>query len=181
MIARILQAAPTPEARTAVLPVIDVEFGPPLDNAHPRIFEEFLVALGTPAEDVTPDPDLDNGPCREEVAALRSMSWCELLARILVGETQGPVVFPVISEALSRNYGLTKKEIFYFTLHAAHDKKDTEILIRLIVEQARTETDRRAVIETINRSFDEGRYTIHACQLEPEPRYSYTAQFRAKA
>jgi pyrroloquinoline quinone (PQQ) biosynthesis protein C len=177
LISRLLETAPNPEVRSEVLPVLAVEFGPPVESAHPTIFWNFLKAIGSTAEEIRPHPDLENGPCREEVALIRNMSWCELLARILVGETQGPVVFPLIANALKRHYGLKDRDVFYFTLHAAHDKRDTEILFRLLVREARTAADRKAVIDTIERTFDQGRYKFTGCRLEESPRYSYAMRY----
>jgi threonine synthase len=172
LIPRLVEAAPTPRVRREILPVLTVEFGPGVDAAHPTLFERFLVALGVPEDASGPSPDVET-KCRDEIASIRGMTWCELLARILVGETQGPVSFPAIAAALQRNYGLSQRDVRYFTLHAAHDKKDTEILIGLIEREARSVDEKRSVLRTLEREFGAGRYLHTACKLASGPAYRF--------
>jgi len=175
LLGRLLEECPNAEARSELLPVIAVEFGPPLDAAHPEIFNRFLRSLGVPEAEVRESADLlePTGACRAEIEEIRSLSWCGLLARLLVGESQGPVVFPAILEALRRNYGLSVGDTFYFAIHATHDKKDTEVLLRLLSREVKTEAQEEEVFGVINRTFDAGRYSMTGCRLEAVPRYRY--------
>ena len=175
LLGRLLEECPSAEARSELLPVIAVEFGPPLDAAHPEIFNRFLRSLGVPEAEVRESADLlePTSACRAELEEIRSLSWCSLLARLLVGESQGPVVFPAIHEALRRNYGLTVGDTFYFAIHATHDKKDTEVILRLLSNEVKTKAQEDEVFAVINRTFDAGRYAMTGCRLEAVPRYRY--------
>ncbi|WP_394827929.1 iron-containing redox enzyme family protein [Pendulispora albinea] len=175
LLGRLLEESPSEGARSKLLPVISVEFGPPVEAAHPAIFNRFLRALGVSASDTHESSDLLalSSACAPEIAALRKMSWCELLARLLVGETQGPVVFPVILEALRRNYGLRSSDVSYFSIHATHDKKDTEILFDLLATSVKSQADEDAVARIVDTAFDSGRYAVTGCLLEAKPRYRF--------
>ncbi|WP_394842266.1 iron-containing redox enzyme family protein [Pendulispora brunnea] len=175
LLGRLLEESPTERARSELLPVIAVEFGPPASAAHPAIFKRFLRSLGVPESETHESADLlePTNACAAEVEALCNMSWCELLARLLVGETQGPVVFPVILDALRRNYGLSSFDVQYFSIHATHDKKDTEILFDLLARTVKSQADEDAVLRVVDEAFDGGRYLVTGCRLEPSPRYRF--------
>jgi len=175
LLGRLLEECPSADARSELLPVIAVEFGPPLESAHPEIFNRFLRSLGVSEADLRESADLlePTSACRPEIEEIRSLSWVGLLARLLVGESQGPVVFPAILEALRRNYGLSAQDLFYFAIHATHDKKDTEVLLRLLAREVKTEAQQEEVLAVIERTFDAGRYAATGCRLEAVTRYRY--------
>ncbi|HWL84353.1 MAG TPA: iron-containing redox enzyme family protein, partial [Polyangiaceae bacterium] len=175
LLGRLLEESPTEKARSELLPVIAVEFGPPASAAHPAIFKRFLRSLGVSESETHESADLlaATNVCASEVEALGNMSWCELLARLLVGETQGPVVFPVILDALRRNYGLSSFDVQYFSIHATHDKKDTEILFDLLARTVKSQVDQDAVLRVVDEAFDGGRYVVTGCRLEASPRYRF--------
>lgn len=183
LLARLLSVAPSAEVRRELMPVISVEFGLAVESAHPRMYDRFLRALGVGSGELraSPNPIDPAHPCREEIEALGRMSWCELLARLLVGETQGPVVFPPIVAALKRNYGLSDADLTYFSIHATHDKKDAEILFGLLGQEAKTEADREAVLAALEDAFSSGRYARTACLLEAEPQYTFEEAAKSAA
>lgn len=176
LLSRVLAMAPSVEARAELLPVVSVEFGPPIENAHPEIFRRFLRKLGLTAEATAEPTSFDSVDAAREASAMRQMTWLELLARLLVGETMGPKVFMPIAHALQKSYGLTREDVFYFYLHAQHDRRDTEILFALIGRYATSERDREQVLRTMNRSYDEGRYRLYGCALKGATEYQYAAR-----
>lgn len=174
LLPRLLAKAPNVPLRVELMNVIAQEYGPALDVAHPVLLKNFLMALGVDPADLPWDTDIEYGPSRAEVAMLRGFSWCELLARMLVGESVGPVAFPAVAAALDQYYGLSGFALRYFTVHAKTDKKDTEILFGLLRREAATEADRQRVFAVIDRSFEEGRYKLYGCRLDGTTDYRYT-------
>ncbi len=173
LLPRLLAKAPSVPLRVELMNVIAQEYGPALDVAHPVLLKNFLTALGVDPIDLPWDTDIEYGPTRAEVAMLRGFSWCELLARILVGESVGPVAFPAVAAALEQSYGLSGFALRYFTVHAKTDKKDTEILFSLLRREAVTADDRERVFTVIDRSFEEGRYKLYGCRLDGTTDYRY--------
>jgi pyrroloquinoline quinone (PQQ) biosynthesis protein C len=176
LLSRVLAMAPSVEARTALLPVVSVEFGPPIENAHPVILQHFLRKLGLSEEVIAEPASFGSPDAVREAETIRQMTWLELLARLLVGETMGPKVFAAIADALRKSYGLAKEDVFYFYLHAQHDRRDVEILFSLIARHAVNKGEREQVLRTMNRSYDEGRYRLYGCALAGANDYQYAAR-----
>jgi pyrroloquinoline quinone (PQQ) biosynthesis protein C len=176
LLSRVLALAPSVEARAELLPVVSVEFGPPIDNAHPVILQRFLRKLGLPEAAIAEPSSFSSPDAMREAESIRRMTWLELLSRLLVGETMGPKVFTPIADSLRRFYGLAKEDVFYFYLHAQHDRRDVEILFPLIARHAVSDADREQVLRTLNRSYDEGRYRLYGCALRGAADYQYAAR-----
>jgi pyrroloquinoline quinone (PQQ) biosynthesis protein C len=181
LLPRLLRHAPNVGRRVELMSVIAQEFGNvgPKD-AHPTFFLEFLTALGMNVDAAAMEEALRPDAVRAEAEYLRSLTFVELLARILVGETLGPKVFLQVGEALQKSYDLTPRAVLYFTLHAKHDKKDAEILFDMLSREARTDEDRERVVKMIDSSYDFGRYAQYGCALKGID-YSFTRIFDRRA
>lgn len=177
LLPRLLSTAPSVPLRVELMGVIAQEYGPQLDDAHPVLFLNFLSSIGVETASYDWSFDLERGPCAQEVKLLRELSFVELLARILVGESLGPVVFPAVADALKRNYGLGDNAVAYFGIHAVTDKKDAELLFDLVRREARTEPQQRAVLKVVEDSFEFGRYRIYGCKLPGTTSYRYARKF----
>src|SRR5262249_20195215 len=155
LLPRLLRTAPSVECRVELMDVVAPEFGVngPAD-AHPTFFLEFLQAIGADTSSARlREADEDQG-ARAEAEFFDGLSWCELLARILVGESLGPKVFDIVADGLRASYGLSARSVLYFTHHAKHDKRDAEILFRMLAREARTPEDRRRAVAMVDASYD---------------------------
>ena len=179
LLPRLLEKSPDLEARVELMSVIAVEYGPHLEDAHPVLFMDFLEAVGADrAPLMSKVIDLEAPANRAEVEFMQSASWVELLGRILVGESLGPMVFPAISEALATHYGLKGGALAYFDIHSVHDKKDAEVLFDMIRRYAVSDSDKKKVFDIVDRSFDQGRYKQYGCALPgTTAAYSYSRKF----
>lgn len=173
LLTRLIETAPSLELRCEILEVIAPEFGRRLCDAHPVFFKSFLESLG-----VTHDPrwnfDLETGPGKDEAKMMRNATFCELVARILVGETIGPKVFETVAEALHDSYKIPYKSLAYFLVHAKHDKRDTQVLFNLLSRAADTEEKRQKAVDMMNWSYSGGRYIMYACNLPGRANYIFS-------
>lgn len=177
LLARLLERAPTLPVRCEVLEVVLPEFGRNLRDAHPLYFRNFLEALGVPRRELEWDFDLENGPWAEEVKMLREYTWPQILARIIVGESIGPVAFNAVADACRKYHKLPEYAVAYFAIHAVHDKKDTEILFNVAANSILTPEDQKSVMDTIDWSFERGRYKDYGCKLPDTEGYRYARLF----
>lgn len=178
LLPRLLRTAPTVEVRVELMSVIAQEFGVtgPKD-AHPTYFAEFLKALGVETDAAIMADALNSEAVRAEQDFLRSLSFTELLARILVGESLGPKVFLLVASALQKSYKLTPRATMYFTLHAHHDKKDAEILFHMVARETHTDAEREKVIKVVDDSYDFGRYAQYGCAISDKIDYDFERRF----
>jgi hypothetical protein len=174
LLPRLLRNAPTVECRVQLMEVIAQEYGVkgPRD-AHPMLFVNFLQALGLEVSEAGMAEAVQTDAVRAEALYLRGLSFPQLLARILVGESLGPKVFAPIAAALRRSFNLTPKATLYFTLHAQHDKADAEVLFRMLAREARTAEQRAAAQAVIDESYSSGRYAMYGCALSDRIDYSF--------
>lgn len=178
LLARLIERAPSVEFRVGLMEVVAPEFGRRVCDAHPVFFRTFLEAIGV-KEELRWDFDLETGPCQDEVRMLRKASFSELLARLLVGESVGPKVFESVAAALHKHYGIAHKNLTYFSVHAKHDKRDTEILFDLLGRAATTLEDQKAAVDLMNHSYEWGRYKLYACNLPGKANYQYSELYKA--
>ncbi len=177
LLPRLLEKAPSVAVRVELMGVIAQEYGPHLKDAHPMLLRDFLLSLGVPESSLVWDCNLEDGPAAAEARMMRDASFVELLARILVGESLGPVVFPMIAESLSRSYNLSGRALAYFQIHAIADKKDAKLLFGMLRREAKTLADRQAVFNMVEKSFEQGRYKLYGCKLPRTTDYRYAPLF----
>jgi pyrroloquinoline quinone (PQQ) biosynthesis protein C len=178
LLPRLLMSAPDFQLRLEISEVIVPEFGTNVGQAHPTLFYNLLEGLGCDTDQIPFNEQLDTPEAEEEEKWLRDLSWVELLARILCGESLGPKVFEAIASSLRDNYDVSSNALAYFTIHANHDKRDTEILFSLIPKSAKTDADRKAVWNLIEHSFEkQKRYRECGCNLPGKSDYSYSRRF----
>lgn len=177
LLARLLERAPTLPIRCEVLEVVIPEFGRNLRDAHPLYFRNFLEALGVPRRELDWDFDLESGPWAAEVKLLRGFTWPQILGRIVVGESIGPVTFNAVAAACQKHHKLADYALAYFTIHAVHDKKDTEILFDIVSRSVLTPADEEQMVQVVDLSFDNGRYLDYGCRLPDTEGYRYARLF----
>lgn len=173
LIAELLTKAPTGQARAKIVPIVAANFGDNLEDSYPHLFLRFLRALAVPEELIARACREVDARTRDEVYRLERMRWCELLGRLLVSETLPPVAFPPLVEALRLHYGVPENDLRYFTIHASQHPHAVGLLFRVCSEEAWTQYDRRALVDTVRDCHDQGRYQEYVCRLAATRAYAY--------
>jgi hypothetical protein len=161
--------------------VVAQEFGTKLDVAHPQYMRRFLLAMGAAESDVPWTVSIDDdSAAAEEARMIQGFDFVELLGRILVGESLGPTVFPAIADALRDSFELAEDSLTYFRTHAIADKRDADVLFKMIAAHARDESARARVVRVIRMSFTQGRYLFYACRHAGSSEYRFAPLYESQ-
>ena len=75
-------------------------------------------------------------------------------AHMLAGEAPIPGTYGRIAGRLKTRFGLSDKDVAYWTVHDTADDEHSDVGVRLLDKFARTEDDLRLVIETVQAMID---------------------------
>jgi pyrroloquinoline-quinone synthase len=123
---------------------------------HNELYYRFGDALGIPR------PELLSPTYCPGALAFRSyfISMCEkpfldaVSCHMLAAEAQGPGVFATLAKNLKKNFNMDDKGVSFWTVHDVADEDHSGVGQELLSQFARTEADRRHVLDVVQETVD---------------------------